>query len=50
MKWNEITWYSQLATIIICLGAFPVLCFFIGVEYAETASLYAQSESIDCSK
>ena len=38
MKWNEITWYSKLATIIFFIGALPALTFCIGRRYQEAVS------------
>jgi hypothetical protein len=39
MKWNEVTWYSKLAAIIFFLGIFPVLTFYIGMQYQRVQDL-----------
>lgn len=35
MKFNEVTWYSKLAAVILFVGALPALTFYIGVRYQE---------------
>jgi hypothetical protein len=36
IKWNEYTWYSKMAAIIFFLGIFPMITFYIGMEYEKT--------------
>ncbi len=36
IEWNQVTWYSRLATIVVFVGLLPVLDFYIGVKYQET--------------
>jgi hypothetical protein len=38
IKFNEITWYSKLAAIIIFLGILPVLIFYFGSRYKEAVN------------
>ena len=33
IKWNKVTWYSRLVTLILFLGVFPALTFYIGTQY-----------------
>lgn len=35
MKFNEVTWYSKLAAVVLFVGALPALTFYIGVRYQE---------------
>ncbi|MEO8637420.1 MAG: hypothetical protein ABI430_00775 [Candidatus Taylorbacteria bacterium] len=35
IKLNEVTWYSKLAAILFFLGVFPLLTFYIGVQYQK---------------
>ena len=35
IRWNEVTWYSKLLSIIFLLGVVPVLAFYIGVQYED---------------
>ena len=39
IKFNEVTWYSRLLSIVIIFGAVPILVFFIGREYEKTVSV-----------
>jgi hypothetical protein len=36
IKWNEYTWYSKLAVIILFIGIIPTLTFYIGTQYEAT--------------
>jgi hypothetical protein len=36
IKWNEVTWYSKLAAIIVFLLFLPILTFYIGTQYQKT--------------
>lgn len=36
IEWNKLTWYSKLASIIFFLGVFPILTFYIGMQYQRT--------------
>lgn len=36
---NEVTWYSKLAAIIVFVGLIPALMFYIGKEYGEVTAL-----------
>ena len=36
IKFNTVTWYLRLATIIVLLVGLPILTFYIGREYQET--------------
>ena len=33
IRWNELTWYSRLAAIVLFLGVLPTLSFYIGTQY-----------------
>lgn len=33
IKWNEVTWYSRLAAIIVCFAVIPAISFYIGEQY-----------------
>jgi len=35
IKWNEVTWYSKLLSVIFLLGVVPVLTFYIGTQYEQ---------------
>ena len=39
IKWNEVTWYSKLLSIIFFIGVLPVLTFYIGVRYEKTEEI-----------
>ena len=39
IKFNEVTWYSKLASVIVCLGLLPILIFYIGVEYEKAKTV-----------
>lgn len=43
VEWNAVTWYSRLAAIIVFVGILPILNFYIGMKYQETASALAES-------
>ncbi len=36
MKFNEVTWYSRLLTVIFLFCAFPIIVFTVGREYQRT--------------
>jgi hypothetical protein len=38
IKFNEITWYSKLAAIVLFIGILPSLCFYMGMRYGEFKS------------
>ena len=40
IKWNEVTWYSKLAAIVVLLGMVPTLCFYIGAQYELTKKVF----------
>ena len=44
IKWNEVTWYSRWAAVVVFLVAVPVLCFYIGVIYGHVNSQEVVSE------
>ncbi|MES2214348.1 MAG: hypothetical protein V4465_03120 [Patescibacteria group bacterium] len=46
IQWTKVTWYSKLATILLLMGAFPALAFYIGTQYEETmtATTYLADE------
>jgi hypothetical protein len=35
IKFNEVTWYSKLAAVIVFLVIVPILAFYIGTQYQE---------------
>ena len=39
IKWNEVTWYSKLVTLILFLIILPLFCFYIGTEYQKINSI-----------
>ena len=43
LEWNQVTWYSRMAAIIIFVGVIPVLNFYIGVQYQETNAALQRS-------
>lgn len=43
MKFNEVTWYSKLAAVILFVGALPALTFYIGMRYQEARDLTASA-------
>ena len=36
IEFNKVTWYSKLISAIILLGVFPMVVFYIGVQYENT--------------
>ena len=36
IKFNEVTWYSKLAAVILFLLVIPTLTFYIGTQYQLT--------------
>ncbi|MES3005905.1 MAG: hypothetical protein V4664_03080 [Patescibacteria group bacterium] len=40
IDFNNVTWYSKLASALVLLGAVPILVFFIGREYQKTMAIY----------
>ncbi len=49
IKFNEVTWYSKLAAIIFFLGVFPILTFYIGMQYQEVKTLDQSEKSVSIS-
>lgn len=45
IKFNQVTWYSRLCTILFVFGVFPSLIFFIGKRYQETVSVLTYAEA-----
>jgi len=45
IKWNEITWYSRMATIVVFVGIMPVVNFFIGVQYERTEAALIEAQT-----
>jgi hypothetical protein len=45
IKFNEVTWYSRIAAIIIFVGILPMLTFFIGIRYKEVKDMSHQDNS-----
>jgi peptidoglycan hydrolase-like protein with peptidoglycan-binding domain len=43
-KWNEITWYSKLASIVVLLVVVPILGFRIGVVYQDNLAAVSSAE------
>ena len=39
IKFNEVTWYSKLAAILVFLLVLPILTFYIGTQYQKTADV-----------
>lgn len=39
IKFNQVTWYSKLAAIVVFVGITPVITFYIGKEYGEVKNL-----------
>ncbi len=39
IKFNEVTWYSKFTAIICLLGIFPLLTFYIGMQYEKTLTI-----------
>jgi hypothetical protein len=44
IKFNEVTWYSKLAAGIVLLGVFPLLMFYVGMQYGI---VYQQQKDIE---
>lgn len=40
IKWNEYTWYSKMAAIILFLGLVPMLAFYIGYQFEVVRYTY----------
>ncbi len=36
IEWTKVTWYSRLGALLLFMGVVPVLCFYIGTQYALT--------------
>lgn len=49
LKFNQVTWYSRLASYLFIFGIFPVIVFVVGKKYEETVMVlsYAQSSAYD---
>jgi len=45
IHWNEVTWYSRIAAIIVFVGIMPVVNFIIGVQYEQTSDALVQAET-----
>ncbi|HZS42898.1 MAG TPA: IPT/TIG domain-containing protein [Candidatus Paceibacterota bacterium] len=43
IKWNEYTWYSRLAALIVFILLLPILTFYLGVQYQKTADVLSLS-------
>lgn len=41
--WNEVTWYSKLAAVILFLVIVPCITFYIGFKYGEVKTLIQSS-------
>lgn len=39
LKWNEVTWYSRILTLVFLVGIVPVIMFYIGTVYQKTISI-----------
>jgi hypothetical protein len=38
IKWNEPTWYSRIAAIILFIGVLPIIAFDIGIRFDQTTA------------
>lgn len=45
VEWYEVTWYSQLLTLIFCFGVLPTLGFYIGTQYQQTIDAISASNT-----
>ncbi len=44
IKFNEVTWYSKLAAIVFFLGVFPLVTFYLGMQYGIVLELQKDAE------
>lgn len=42
IKWNEVTWYSRWAAIILLIGVLPAWTFYLGTRYEEVVIILLQ--------
>ncbi len=47
IKFNEVTWYSKLATIIFFIGIWPVLTFYIGIQYEKALQISLNETTLE---
>lgn len=40
IKWNEVTWYSRVLSIIFFLLVLPMWAFYLGLRYEEAKQAY----------
>ncbi len=45
IQWNEYTWYSRLAALIVFILLLPILTFYLGVQYQKTADVLSMAET-----
>jgi hypothetical protein len=50
IKFNEVTWYSKLATAIFVLIVFPLMMFRVGMEYQKVLELNEGTQIIQKTK
>lgn len=39
IKFNEVTWYSKLAAVILFIILLPILTFYIGMQYQQVKDI-----------
>ena len=40
IQFNQVTWYSKLASLIVLLIALPIITFFIGAKYQDNKNFF----------
>lgn len=46
IKFNEVTWYSKFAAIVFFLGVFPLLTFYLGMQYGIVLELQKDAATV----
>ena len=39
IRWNEVTWYSRILSIIFLIGVVPAIAFYLGIQYENTQQM-----------
>jgi hypothetical protein len=45
VKFNQITWYSKLLSIFFIFGIFPIIIFYIALEYQKTVNVITYGQT-----
>jgi hypothetical protein len=45
IKWNEVTWYSKLLSLVFFLVVLPIIFVIIAKRYKEVVSTYSDTKT-----